>query len=64
MQVVIPRQPEDFHDGIEHLAVLTGQADVGFDFFAALELLDKRRHFDGLRPGAEDGHDFNAFAHR
>ena len=58
IEVKICLEVKDFHDRVQHLAVLAGQADVGFDFFAALELLDKRRHFDGLRPCAEDRHDF------
>ena len=58
MQVIIARQLKDLHDGIEHFPVLAGQADDAFDLLAGLQRLDKRRHFDGLRPCAEDGHDF------
>ena len=59
IEVKICLEVKDLHHGVQHLAVLAGQADVGFDFLAALKLLDERRHFDRLRPCAEDGHDFN-----
>ena len=58
MKIIVTRQMEDLHDGIEHFPVLTGQADDALDLVVCLQRLDKRRHFDGLRPGAEDGHDF------
>ena len=58
MQVIIARQLEDLHDGVEHFPVLAGQADDAFDLVAGLQRLDKRRHFNSLRPRAEDGHDF------
>jgi len=62
IEVKIRLEVEDFHDGIEHLAVLTGQADVGFDFLPALQLLHQRRHLNRLRARAEDGHHFD-FTH-
>ena len=58
VQVIIARQAEYLHDGIEHFPVLAGEADDAFDLLAGLQRLDERRHLDGLRPRAEDGHDF------
>ena len=45
MQVVIPRQPEDFHDGIKHFPVLTGQADDTFNLLTGLQRLAQAAPF-------------------
>ena len=59
VEIKIAVQMEDLHDGIEHLAVLPGQADAAFDGVARLQRLDQRGHLDGLGARAEDGHDLN-----
>ena len=59
IEIKISVQMEDLHDGIEHLAVLPGQADAAFDGVARLQRLDQRGHLDGLGARAEDGHNLN-----
>ena len=57
VEVGIGRKAEAVHDGIEHLAVLCGDADETFDALAAPELQRERRHFYRLRASPENGHD-------
>ena len=50
---------KDVEHLVEHFTVLTGDTDKGLERIGMfLELLDKRRHLDGLRPGSENKHDF------
>ena len=44
--------------------VLRRNAHDALDLGMLLQLQHERRHFDRFRPRAENGHDFNAFAHR
>ena len=39
-----------------NLAVLTGDADNGFDIFSGFQFIDQGAHLDGLRPCAENKH--------
>ena len=59
IEVIIALEMENIHHGVQHFAVLAGQADDAFDAFAGLKRAHERRHFDRLRPGAENGHDFD-----
>ena len=61
IQVVITLEIKDLHDRIQHFTVLTGQTADAFQIGMLGQLLDKRRHFDGFRSGAENGHNFNLF---
>ena len=51
IEVVVGLDAEDVQDLVQHLPVLAGDADPGFEVFRMLlELLDQRAHLDGLRP--------------
>ena len=63
VQVVIRPDAEAVHDGVEHLPVLRRDAHDALNLGVLLQFEHERRHFDRFRPGAENGHDFNAFAH-
>ena len=63
VQIIVRPDAEAVHDGVEHLAVLRRDAHDALKLRMLLQLEHERRHFDCLRPCAEDGHDFNAFAH-
>ena len=63
VQVVIRPDTEAVHDGVEHFPVLRRDAHDALDLGVLLQFEYERRHFDRFRPGAENGHDFNAFAH-
>ena len=56
-QIVIRDNFECLQHLIQHLAVLSGDADDGLDCISALEFIDPRAHFNGLWTGAEDQHD-------
>ena len=43
---------------LQHLPMLAGDADQGFKVGSSLQLPHQRAHFDCLRPGTEDQHDF------
>ena len=59
IQVVIGNDPEQTQHLIQHLAVLSADADDRFEPVGTLpERSDQRGHFDRLRPGAENQHDF------
>ena len=58
IEICVGPQAEAVHHGIEHLAVLRGDADEAFDALAALKLKRERRHFYCFRARAENGHDF------
>ena len=59
VEVEVGADVEDVKHLVEHLAVLTGDADNGLECIGMfLELLDKRRHLNGLRTGPENEHDF------
>ena len=60
VEVVVGVQAEDLHHGVEHLAVLTGQAAQALEALARGKRLHQRRHLDRLRARAEDGHDLNS----
>jgi hypothetical protein len=53
VKIVIGFQREGGHHLIEHLAMLTGDADARQNFFLLRERLDHRCHFDGFRTCAE-----------
>ena len=58
-QIVIGRDSEDIKNLVKHFTMLARYADDGFELKRPrFELLDKRAHLDGLRPRAEDEHDF------
>ena len=61
VQVVIGGDGEGFQHLVQHLAVLGGDAHQAFKLLPPLQLFDQGRHFDGLRPGAEHGHDLDLF---
>ena len=61
VQVVITLEVENVHHGIEHFAVLPGQAADALEILAGSQLQNERRHLDCLRPRAKDGHDLNLF---
>ena len=63
VQVVIRPDAEAVHDGVEHLPVLRRDAHDALELRVLLKLEHERCHFDRFRPGAENGHDFNVFAH-
>ena len=64
VEVIIRPDAEAVHNGVEHFPVLRRDADDAFDLGVLLQLEHEWCHFDRLRPGTENGHDFNAFAHR
>ena len=59
IQVILRRQAEDLHDGVQHLAVLARKAADTLKFRPLRQRLHQRGHFDRLRPRAEDGHHLN-----
>ena len=64
VEIVVGTNAETVHDGVEHFPVLRRDAHDALDLGMLLQLQHERRHFDRFRPRAENGHDFNAFAHR
>lgn len=64
VEVIIRPDAEAVHDGVEHFPVLRCDAHDALNLGVLLQFEYEGRHFDRLRPGAENGHDFNAFAHR
>ena len=59
IQVILRRQTEDLHNGVQHLAVLARKAADTLKFRPLRQRLHQRGHFDRLRPRAEDGHHLN-----
>ena len=57
VEIVIGRQAENLQHRIQHFPVLGGDAADGLDVRPLLQLQHQGGHLDGLRPGAEDGHD-------
>ena len=57
VEVIVRRQAEDVEHRVQHLTVLGGNTAQALHTLPARELLDQRRHLDGLRPGTEYGHD-------
>ena len=58
-EIIIRLHPEGPQHLVQHLPVLTGHADHRFKLFrSALQFQHQRAHFGGLRPGAENQHDF------
>ena len=57
-QIVLGLHVEAFQNLIQHLPVLTRNADNRFQFGMLAHLQHQRTHFDGFGPGAEDQHDF------
>ena len=53
VQVIVRRQTEDLQHLVEHLPVLAGHTNRTSNVRTFLQFFDQRRHFDGLRPGAE-----------
>ena len=53
IEVELGLDPEQAEHLVEHLPVLRGDADPGVEARQCLQLLDQRRHLDGLGPGAE-----------
>ena len=53
IQVIVRQQTEDLQHLVEHLPVLAGHANRASNVRTFLQFPDQRRHFDGLRPGAE-----------
>ena len=64
VEIVVGTNAETVHDGVEHFPVLRRDAHDALDLGMLLQLQHERSHFDRFRPRAENGHDFNAFAHR
>ena len=63
VQVIVRLNAKLLHHGIQHLTVLGRDANHASDLRAFLKLQHQRRHFDRLRPRAENGQDFNLLAH-
>ena len=63
VQVEIGLQPEDVQHGVQHLPVLSGDTAQGLQLRALCQLQGQGGHFDGLGPGAENGHNLD-FIHR
>ena len=61
IEIVLRRELENMQHGVQHLPVLGGHTAQALNARPALQLLHQRRHFDGLRPGAEDGHHTDCF---
>ena len=59
VQVVVGLEMENLQHRVQHLPVLGGDAAQGPDVLPPGELQSQGGHFDGLRPGAEDGHNRN-----
>ena len=57
VQIKVGLELEHIQHGVQHLPVLGGDAAEGLHGGTALELGHQGGHFDGLRPGAENGHD-------
>lgn len=56
---LVRRNLKNAQHSVEHLAVLSGDADDGFEITRVfLEFLYKGAHFDGFGACAEDEHDF------
>jgi hypothetical protein len=53
IEIVVGLQRKRGHHLIQHLAVLTGDADARQDSFLLGECADDRCHFDGFRTGTE-----------
>ena len=60
IQVILRRQAEDLHNGVQHLAVLARKTADALKFRPLRQRLHQRGHFDRLRPRAEDGHHLNS----
>ena len=60
VQVILRRQAEDLHNGVQHLAVLARKTADALKFRPLRQRLHQRGHFDRLRPRAEDGHHLNS----
>ena len=56
IEIIIGLDLENIEHLIEHLPVLRGDAHNALRVLALLQRTDERRHFDGLRPGAEHRH--------
>jgi RecA-family ATPase len=56
-EVIIRYNTEHFQHLIEHLPVLTADADNGLDVRTCFQFIDQRTHFDGFRTCSEDNHD-------
>lgn len=55
VEVIVGGDVEKAEHLVEHLAVLSGDAHLSDELIrAAFELIDKRRHLDGLRPRTEN----------
>lgn len=59
VQVVIRLDAEDIEHLIEHFTVLCGNADDGLGVLVLFQCVYERRHLDGLRAGAENGHNLD-----
>ena len=53
VQVIVGLQPENVHDGVQHLPVLTGETAEALKLRAACQVFHQGGHLDGLGPGAE-----------
>ena len=56
-EIVVRHDGKRCKDLVEHLAVLSRDADNGFYFAPCAQLLHERAHFHGLRPRAENQQD-------
>ncbi len=57
VEVVLRNDAEEAVDLVEHLPVLAGHGDDRFQPRTVCHGVQERRHLDGLRSGAVDGHD-------
>ena len=61
VQVIVGLQLKNLQHAVQHLPVLGSDAAQGTDARTLLQLQGQGGHFDGLRPGAEDGHNSDRF---
>ena len=61
VQVILRLESENVQHRVQHLAVLRGNTADRGDVGPALKLLHQGGHLDGLRPGAENGHNTDLF---
>lgn len=57
-KVIIRLDPEGIQHLIQHLTMLTGNTDNGFNFGTIFQFIHQGAHFDRFRSCAEDQHDF------
>ena len=61
VQIIAGFQLKNLQHAVQHLTVLGGHAAQSPDIGPLLQLQGQRGHFNGLGPGAEDGHNSDRF---